>query len=130
MPGAGQPTSWARSATSVMLAAVAVVIVTGSGGLIGSESVRHFAEAGYDVIGLENDMRATFFGPDASTAPTTRRLQREYDAFMSLETDIRERDGVGRVFRKNARRIELVIHTAAQPSHDWAASDPETDFHI
>src|SRR5262249_12092756 len=56
------------------------VIVTGSGGLIGSESVAYFAEAGYDVVGVENDMRATFFGPDASTAPQTRRLLDTYDA--------------------------------------------------
>jgi CDP-paratose 2-epimerase len=106
-------------------------LVTGSGGLIGSQSVRHFVESGYDVIGLENDMRAQFFGPEASTAPTTERLLRTMgDAFRSLELDVRDVDGVNRVFAEHARSLELVIHTAAQPSHDWAASDPQTDFTV
>jgi len=106
-------------------------IVTGSGGLIGSESVQHFAEAGYDVIGLDNDMRAYFFGPAASTAPTTERLQRSLgDSFRALELDIRDADSVDRVFAQHASSLELVIHTAAQPSHDWAASEPQTDFTV
>jgi CDP-paratose 2-epimerase len=106
-------------------------IVTGSGGLIGSESVQHFVEAGYDVIGLENDMRARFFGPSASTAHTTERLQRTLgDSFRSVEVDIRDGETVGRVFSEVASSLQLVIHTAAQPSHDWAASDPQTDFTV
>ena len=106
-------------------------IITGSGGLIGSESVRHFVEAGYEVIGLENDMRARFFGPDASTAHTTDALiARHGDAFSSVEIDIRDADGVARIFAERGAEIELVIHTAAQPSHDWAASDPQTDFAV
>ena len=105
-------------------------IVTGSGGLVGSESVRHFVQAGYDIIGLENNMRAVFFGPSASTAHTTERLQRDYrNSFRSLGIDIRDADAVARVFAA-APDLELVIHTAAQPSHDWAASDPQTDFAI
>jgi CDP-paratose 2-epimerase len=108
-----------------------VAIITGSGGLIGSESVRHFIEAGYDVVGLENDMRASFFGADASTAHTTDTLVERYrDEFDSLEIDIRDADGVARTFAEHAAEIELVIHTAAQPSHDWAASDPQTDFGV
>ena len=106
-------------------------IVTGSGGLIGSESVRHFVEAGYDVIGIENDMRAYFFGPSASTAHTSERLTRTYgDSFRSIDADIRELDAVERVFGDAGSSLELVIHTAAQPSHDWAASEPMTDFTI
>jgi CDP-paratose 2-epimerase len=104
-------------------------IVTGSGGLIGSESVRHFVEAGYDVIGLENDLRARFFGPTASTLAVTERLTELHPEFRSLEVDIRDVDAVERVFA-GTRDIELVIHTAAQPSHDWAASDPQTDFGV
>ncbi len=107
-----------------------VAIVTGSGGLIGSESVRFFAEQGFEVIGLENDMRASFFGPEASTTPTSRRLQEEVDGFRWEQLDIRDADGVERVFSSHAKRIELVVHTAAQPSHDWAASDPQTDFTV
>jgi CDP-paratose 2-epimerase len=106
-------------------------IISGSGGLIGSESVQHFVEAGYDVIGIENDMRARFFGPEASTSHTTNRLIRKYgDSFRSLEIDIRDADAIDRVFAETARSLELVIHTAAQPSHDWAASDPQTDFTV
>jgi CDP-paratose 2-epimerase len=108
-----------------------LAIVTGSGGLIGSESVRHFVQAGYDVVGLENDMRARFFGSDASTAHTTTALIERYPSeFRSLEVDIRDADGVARIFAEHADEIELVIHTAAQPSHDWAASDPQTDFGV
>jgi CDP-paratose 2-epimerase len=106
-------------------------IVTGSGGLVGSESVRHFVQAGYDVLGLENDMRARFFGADASTAPTTRALIERYPAeFRSLEVDVYDEDAVTRAFASRAGQIELVVHTAAQPSHDWAASDPRTDFAV
>ncbi len=108
-----------------------VAIITGSGGLIGSESVRHFVEAGFEVVGFENDMRARFFGPDASTAHTTEGLVQSYtDEFRSLEIDIRDAEGLSRVFSERAGDIELVIHTAAQPSHDWAASDPQTDFAV
>src|SRR6185312_11576206 len=78
-------------------------IITGSGGLIGSESVRHFVEAGYDVVGVDNDMRSYFFGPSASTAPTTARLEREYrDSFRSLPIDIRDLEAVDRVFSEHA----------------------------
>jgi CDP-paratose 2-epimerase len=107
-----------------------VAIVTGSGGLIGSESVRRFASQGYDVIGLENDMRAYFFGPEGSTRRTTEQLQDEFDGFRSLDLDIRDNDGVARVVQENAGRLELVVHTAAQPSHDWAAKEPHTDFTV
>jgi CDP-paratose 2-epimerase len=103
-------------------------IVTGSGGLIGSESVRHFVEAGYDVIGLENDMRARFFGPEASTQDMSDRLVDEFSEFRSLSVDIRDGSAVSRAFADH--KVDLVIHAAAQPSHDWAASDPHTDFGV
>jgi len=105
-------------------------IVTGSGGLIGSEAVRHLAEGGFDVVGLENDMRAWFFGPEASTAPTSRRLVARYDSFRSLDVDIRDGAAVDQVFARHAPALELVVHAAAQPSHDWAARDPQTDFAV
>jgi CDP-paratose 2-epimerase len=105
-------------------------IVTGSGGLIGSESTRHFVELGFRVIGIENDMRASFFGPEASTARVTEELTSRYGEFEWLDMDIRDADGVERVFARHASDLELVIHTAAQPSHDWAATDPHTDFTV
>ncbi len=107
------------------------VIVTGSGGLIGSAAVERFVRSGFDVIGIENDSRATFFGPEASTAPTTARLERDYPLrFRSIELDVRDAEGVRRVVRDHGRELALVVHAAAQPSHDWAASDPATDFGV
>jgi CDP-paratose 2-epimerase len=107
-----------------------IAIVTGSGGLIGSESARYFAEQGFDVIGIDNDMRARFFGPEASTRHVSARLEAELDGFRTLDLDVRDADGVARVFARHAKAVELVVHTAAQPSHDWAAGDPHTDFTV
>lgn len=106
-------------------------IVTGSGGLIGSESVQHFIELGYDVIGIENNLRAHFFGPEAATLSVTQRLVAAHgDHFRSVDADIRDAGAIDRLFREHASAIELIIHCAAQPSHDWAASDPHTDFSV
>jgi CDP-paratose 2-epimerase len=110
---------------------MSVAIITGSGGLVGSESVRHFVETGFDVVGVDNDLRAYFFGESASTLPQTRKLEEAYPSeFRALDLDIRDADGVDRLFREHAAQLELVIHAAAQPSHDWAASEPLTDFTI
>ncbi len=109
---------------------MALAIVTGSGGLVGSDSVRRLVESGWDVIGLENDMRARFFGPDASTAHVTDELVRAYPEFKGIDADIRDRDAVMKAFQGNASALELVIHAAAQPSHDWAAREPHTDFGV
>lgn len=92
-----------------------LAIVTGSGGLIGSEAVRRFVEAGFDVIGLENDMPSRFFGPVASSRPVTEKLVRSFTAFRSLEIDIRDTDAVIRLFAGNASSIELVVHATLSP---------------
>jgi CDP-paratose 2-epimerase len=105
-----------------------VAIVTGSGGLVGSEAVRRFAQDGYEVIGLETDMRASFFGAEASTRETSELLVKELDGFRWEQLDIRDAAGVNALFARHARHLELVVHAAAQPSHDWAARDPQTDF--
>jgi CDP-paratose 2-epimerase len=106
-------------------------IVTGSGGLVGSESVAHLVESGFRVVGIENDMRARFFGSDASTGSVSARLAAEYqDDFEPLDVDIRDSQAVRRAFAGVASDLELVIHAAAQPSHDWAASDPQADFGV
>ncbi|MGB2693908.1 MAG: NAD-dependent epimerase/dehydratase family protein, partial [Dehalococcoidia bacterium] len=107
-----------------------VAIVTGSGGLIGSESARYFSEQGFDVVGIENDMRASFFGPDASTQSVTDALVAEIDSFRWLDEDVRDRGAIDALFHSEGKNIELIVHCAAQPSHDWAASDPHTDFTI
>src|SRR4051812_38004433 len=105
-----------------------VAIITGAGGLIGSEAGERFVAEGFDVVGIENDMRARFFGPESSTSHVTERLVAEHSSFHWEEADIRDAAAVERIFAKHAGQIELVVHTAAQPSHDWAASDPQTDF--
>jgi CDP-paratose 2-epimerase len=106
-------------------------IVTGSGGLIGSESVAYFVAQGFRVVGIDNDMRAYFFGPESTTQPTTDRLAAEWgDAFLPLTLDIRDASAVMDVFARHAGDLELIVHTAAQPSHDWAASEPQTDFSV
>jgi CDP-paratose 2-epimerase len=107
-----------------------VAIVTGSGGLVGSESVRRLVAEGYDVVGLENDMRARLFGPEASTARVTEELTGAYPEFRSLAIDIRDAEAVERTFAERGSSVELVVHAAAQPSHDWAAREPKTDFQI
>lgn len=110
---------------------MSVALVTGSAGLIGSEAVRHFAGLGLDVVGIDNDMRKAFFGEEASTAWNVLRLTSELgDRYTHHDTDIRDRDGVAQIFRRYGRDIAVVIHTAAQPSHDWAVRDPYVDFDI
>jgi CDP-paratose 2-epimerase len=110
---------------------VPTAIITGSGGLIGSESVRHFVQQGFDVVGCDNDMRAYFFGAEASTRPTNERLVIELgSSFQAVDVDIRDQDSIGRLLAKHGPQIELVVHTAAQPSHDWAARDPQIDFGV
>jgi CDP-paratose 2-epimerase len=108
-----------------------VAIISGAGGLIGSEAVDHFIAQGFDVVGIENDMRARFFGPESSTSHVTSRLVEAYPSEFSWENvDIRDTAAVEGIFARHAGQIELVIHTAAQPSHDWAAGDPQADFGI
>jgi CDP-paratose 2-epimerase len=108
-----------------------LVIVTGSAGLIGSESVRFFCERGFTVVGIDNDMRKVFFGEGASTEWNRARLQDEYgDRYIHHSVDIRDAKAVEQIFRSYSSDVELIIHTAAQPSHDWAARDPFTDFSV
>jgi CDP-paratose 2-epimerase len=104
------------------------VIVTGAAGLIGSEAVSFFTSKGHEVIGLDNDLRSRFFGAEASTNWNRDRLIELYSGYRHFDLDVRDVDGVEAIFEEND--VELVIHAAAQPSHDWAASDPMTDFTV
>ena len=98
--------------------------------MIGSESVKKFHREGYDVVGVDNDMRAYFFGKEASTVPTRQALAATLKGYTHYATDIRDGDGLDAIFRKYGNSIGAVIHTAAQPSHDWAAREPHTDFGV
>ena len=109
---------------------MSVALITGSAGLIGSEAVKLFHAAGLDVVGLDNDMRSYFFGAEASTEWNRRQLELSSARYTHQAVDIRDRDGVEAIFRRYGQAIEVVIHTAAQPSHDWAAREPHTDFGV
>jgi CDP-paratose 2-epimerase len=109
---------------------MSVAVVTGSCGLIGFEAAAHFG-AGMTVVGIDNDMRASFFGPEASTRANRVRLERQLgDAYEHHDLDIRNREEILLLFQRYGRELSLVVHTAAQPSHDWAAREPFTDFDI
>ncbi|MEU8000708.1 NAD-dependent epimerase/dehydratase family protein [Catellatospora sp. NPDC049111] len=110
---------------------MSVALVTGSAGLIGSEAARHFAGLGMHVVGLDNDMRKYFFGEDGSTAWSLVNLTSKLgDSYTHYDVDIRDRDVLNKIFERYGKDISLVIHTAAQPSHDWAAKEPFTDFDV
>jgi CDP-paratose 2-epimerase len=110
---------------------LSVVIVTGSAGLIGSEAVQYYAGKGHDVVGIDNDMRAVFFGPEASTNWNRQRLETVLgDRYTHYSIDIRDSEALQKLFAHYGNAIKLVIHAAAQPSHDWAAREPQTDFSV
>lgn len=110
---------------------MSVAIITGSAGLIGSEASRYFASLGIEVVGIDNDMRRYFFGEDASTVWQRNLLEKELGRqYIHHDVDIRDAEQLDLVFRRYAGHIELIIHTAAQPSHDWAAKEPKTDFSV
>ena len=107
-----------------------VLIVTGSGGLIGSQSVKYFSSQFDLVIGIDNDKRSYFFGQESSTEPSTKKLLEDFSNFRSENVDIRDAEKIFEIFNRFGSDIKLVIHAAAQPSHDWAAKEPFTDFTI
>jgi CDP-paratose 2-epimerase len=107
-----------------------IALVTGSAGLIGAETVRFFSGKGYRVVGIDNDMRKWFFGDEASTAWSRRELESTIPNYSHHAIDIRDRDRVEALLGEYGSDVKAVIHTAAQPSHDWAAKDPHTDFTV
>jgi CDP-paratose 2-epimerase len=107
-----------------------IAIVTGSGGLIGSESVSFLADKMDLIIGIDNDQRAYFFGAGASTQWNRERLESNYSNYKHYTADIRDYSSLENIFNQYGNDIKLVVHTAAQPSHDWAAKEPLTDFTI
>lgn len=105
------------------------ILITGCCGLIGSESVNFFVDKGFDVVGIDNDMRKYFFGNEASTKWQGDLLKEKYgEKFKLFEVDIRDNNEIEKIFKEYS--FDLVIHTAAQPSHDWAAKEPITDFTV
>jgi CDP-paratose 2-epimerase len=110
---------------------MAIALVTGSAGLIGSETVAYFCEQGFDVVGIDNDMRRAFFGEEASTEWNKQLLVERFPRhYTHYDIDIRDQSAVEQLFEKYGKTLAVIIHTAAQPSHDWAARDPHTDFTV
>lgn len=107
-----------------------VAIITGSGGLIGSESVEFFSKHFDRIVGIDNDMRSYFFGPDASTKWNQDRLSERIQNLEQLNIDIRDYAALDKMFAEYGSDVKLIIHTAAQPSHDWAAKEPMVDFGV
>lgn len=98
--------------------------------MIGSETCRKFDAKGFDLAGIDNDIRSRFFGPEASTAGARRQLQATLKNYRHEDLDIRDTDRVEALFGRLGPAVKVVIHTAAQPSHDWAARDKHTDFQV
>ena len=109
---------------------MSVAIVTGSSGLVGSESVRFLHLQGMDVIGIDNHMRGYFLGRDGGVQWNHEKLSTELPRFQLEAVDIRDQGAVDQVFQRYGRQVTLVIHCAAQPSHEWAAREPFTDFSV
>ena len=105
-------------------------LITGSAGLIGSEAVRFLAKRDYFIVGIDNDMRSYFFGKEASTRWNKERLIEEHPKqYKHYDIDIRDNEAIKSIFKEH-KKFDIIIHTAAQPSHDWAAKEPFTDFTI
>jgi len=107
-----------------------IALITGSGGLIGSEAVSFFADKFDLVIGIDNNLRQYFFGKEASTDWNRNRLSGKFTNYEDYDVDIRNYVDLEAIFKKYGNDIALIIHTAAQPSHDWAAKEPLTDFSV
>ncbi|TAG56024.1 MAG: NAD-dependent epimerase/dehydratase family protein [Cytophagales bacterium] len=107
-----------------------IALITGSAGLIGSESVQFFSEKFDKIIGVDNNLREYFFGKEASTVWNNDRLKDKYSNYTSRNADIRNVDDLEKIFKEFGSDIKLIVHTAAQPSHDWAAKEPFTDFSV
>ena len=109
---------------------MSVAIITGSAGLVGSEASAYFASLGMDVVGIDNGMRAEFFGEAASTRWQRSRLEKDLPNYTHYDADIRDFTAISKIFERYGKDIALIVHTAAQPSHDWAATNPFMDFTV
>ena len=109
---------------------MSIAIITGSSGLVGSESVNFFCNKGFDVIGIDNNLRKFFFGKDSSTFWIKNKLLKDNKKFKSLSIDIRNYSSLEKIFKKYKKNISIIIHCAAQPSHDYGKDFPRIDFNV
>ena len=109
---------------------MSIILITGSSGLVGSESVNFFSKKGFDVIGIDNNLRKFFFGNEASTNNIKKQLLKKNKKFKHYNTDIRNYVGLEKIYKKFKKNISLIIHCAAQPSHDYGKNFPILDFNV
>jgi CDP-paratose 2-epimerase len=109
---------------------MSLAIISGSSGLVGSAAAYHLHGLGLDIWGIDNDLRSYFFGPEGSTLWMRNRMANDLPNYHHHDVDIREGDKIDSLFEQAGRSISLVIHSAAQPSHDWAARQPHVDFEV
>ena len=109
---------------------MSVILITGSCGLVGSEATSFFIEKGFDVVGIDNNTRRKLFGKDGDTNWIKKKLKSQYRKYTHYDTDIRSKPNLEKIYKKYKKNIILVIHCAAQPSHDWAYKNPRLDFEI
>ena len=109
---------------------MSIILITGSSGLVGSESVNFFSKKGFDVVGIDNDLRKVFFGNEASTNKIKKDLIKNNKRFKSYNIDIRNYSGLEKIYKKFKKNISLIIHCAAQPSHDYGKNFPILDFNV
>ena len=109
---------------------MSIAIITGSSGLVGSEAVNFFHDKGFDVIGIDNDLRKFFFGKNSSTSWVKTKLIKRNKDFKHFNVDIRNKSLLEKIFRKYSKNISIIIHCAAQPSHDYGKNFPRIDFDV
>ena len=109
---------------------MSIAIITGSSGLVGSDAVNFFCEKGFDVVGIDNNFRKLFFGNEGSTIKIKNKNLKKNKNFKSFSLDIRDYNSLEKIFKKKKNRISLIIHCAAQPSHDYGKNFPILDFEV
>ena len=109
---------------------MSLAIITGSNGLVGSETAIFLLEKGFDVIGIDNNERKKLFGKDGDTTWLKKYLKRKYKKYKHYDCDIRDNKRITQIFRYYKKKVEFVLHAAAQPSHDWAYKNIRKDFEI
>ena len=109
---------------------MSVALITGAAGLVGSEAVKFFCNKGFDVVGIDNNLRKFFFGNDGSTSWVKKKLVHDYKNFLNYDVDVRNFSNLEKIFKKYKKKISVIIHCAAQPSHDYGKNYPTIDFNV
>ena len=109
---------------------MSIALITGSNGLVGSESVKFFSKKGFDILGIDNNLREFFFGKDGSTQWIKNKIKKQIKNYSHYNTDIRSYKNLEKIFKKYKKNISIIIHCAAQPSHDYGKNFPILDFNV